>query len=150
MARAIPAALACLAAFALGACEESGSTTAGGGGGGTGSGTGSGTFTLRPQTLTTKADLNPIAQAVQMFEIDMGRYPTDAEGLDALLSADAIEEGDASKWQGPYLQREQDLNDPYGNRVEYERDGEGFVLRSLGSDGQPGGTGSMQDIELRK
>ena len=139
------AAAAAVAAFALGACEESGSTTGAGAGGG-----GGGTFTLRPQTLATKANLEPIAQAVQMFEIDMNRLPADEEGLDALLSAEGIRAGDASKWQGPYVQREEELQDPYGNRVQYERSGQGFVLRSLGSDGVPGGTGSMQDIELRK
>jgi type II secretion system protein G len=147
MTRRIPLiAAAAAAALALGACEESGST---GGGGGAGGG-GSGTFTLRPQTLATKADLNPIAQAVEIFELDMDRFPTDDEGLDALLSADAITGGDAAKWRGPYVQREQDLHDPYGNRVEYQRSGQGFLLRSLGSDGERGGTGSMQDIELRK
>ncbi|MFG0284459.1 MAG: type II secretion system protein GspG [Phycisphaerales bacterium JB039] len=138
--RLIIFAVACLA---LGACEESGSS--GSGPAGT-----PGTFTLRPQTLVTKADLHPISQAVSMFEIDMGRYPAADEGLDVLLSADAITEGDDGKWNGPYLQREQDLLDPYGNRVEYERTATGFLLRSLGADGAPGGTGSSQDIELRK
>lgn len=142
----IPAIVAAAAAaLALGACEESGSTGGGGGGGG-----GTGTFTLRPQTLATKANLEPIAQAVQMFEVDMNRLPTAEEGLDALLSADAIREGDESNWRGPYLQQETELEDPYGNRVEFEASGQGFVIRSLGADGEPGGTASAQDIELRK
>ena len=131
------------AAIACAGCEESGSS-------GTGPAGTPGTFTLRPQTLVTKADLYPMAQAVEMFEIQMGRFPTTDEGLDVLLSADAITEGDGRNWNGPYLQREQDLLDPYGNRVEYERTATGFLLRSLGADGAPGGTGSSQDIELRK
>ncbi len=145
MTRQIAIAAAAAAGLALGACEDS--TTGGGGGGRGGAG---GTFTLRPKTLVTKADLYPMAQAVEIFQIDMGRYPTSDEGLDVLLSEDAILEGDAAKWRGPYVQRESDFEDPYGNRVEYERTETGFLLRSLGADEAPGGTGSSQDIELRK
>jgi len=61
-----------------------------------------------------KADINAnIALALDMFEMDVGRYPTNEEGLAALRT----NPGSLSTWKGPYLKR--DPNDPWGNPYHY-------------------------------
>lgn len=107
------------------------------------------TFTLRPKSLAGKADMAGIAECVKAFQVNMDRYPTTSEGLDVLVSPDRLEH-DKDKWQGPYVQSVDMLVDTYGNRLEYESTGSGFVLRSLGADGVRGGSGSSADIELRQ
>ena len=123
-------------------------STGGAGGEGSGGAANVSTFTLRPKSLVGKIDMSGIADAVKNFEINMGRYPTSAEGLKVLVSGDGLEK-DSDKWQGPYVQSMDVLVDTYGNPLEYETTGSGFVLRSLGADGARGGSGSSADIELR-
>jgi general secretion pathway protein G len=80
--------------------------------------------------------------------VHMGRFPTTSEGLKVLVSSDGLEDG-ADKWQGSYIDSVDMMVDTYGTPIEYENTGSGFVLRSLGADGQRGGSGSSADIELR-
>ena len=78
-----------------------------------------------------------------MFFADVGRYPTQAEGLDVLVSAPGL-----AKWKGSYCKASQ-LIDPWGNPYEYKRPGvhnQDFDIVSLGEDGQPGGDGVNTDI----
>lgn len=130
--------------------SQAGSAPSGGpsGGGGGGSGGGGSTFTLRPKSLAGKADMAGIAECLKAFQVNMDRFPTTAEGLDVLVSPDRLSR-DKSKWQGPYVDSRDLLVDTYGNPLEYESTGSGFILRSLGADGQRGGSGSSADIELR-
>lgn len=85
-----------------------------------------------------RADIANFGVALDAFEIDMGRYPTTEEGL-AVLVRPPME---ASKWRGPYLQRDIP-NDPWGNPYIYEYPGRhnpySYDLYSNGPDGQPGG-----------
>lgn len=84
--------------------------------------------------------------AVQLFYIDTGRYPTEAEGLAALQTAPA----DVAGWKGPYLDGEADMTDPWGAPFTYKAPGDNgpFGLVTLGRDGQPGGQGEDADISL--
>ena len=87
-----------------------------------------------------------IENAIGMFYIDCERFPTDDEGLEALLSPPAdVEE----KWSKPYLKKS-DLLDPWGNPYAYFEQGEqnigSYDLTSYGADGQPGGEGNNADI----
>ena len=84
--------------------------------------------------------------AMARFQYDCGRFPTDAEGLAALLAAPPdLEE----KWGGPYC-RESDMEDPWGRPFIYVADGVinpgGFDLISYGADGTEGGDGENADI----
>jgi len=93
-----------------------------------------------------KAKMAIIESALGRFYIDCGRYPTDSEGLEALIVAPAdLEE----KWNGPYLKRSE-LLDPWKNPYEYREEGEvnpgSFDLISYGADGQEGGEGDNEDI----
>ncbi len=120
----------------------SGGSNSGGGGGGS-------SFTLRPKSLAGKVDMAGIADCVKAFQVNMDRYPTNDEGLAVLVSSDRLER-DKDKWQGPYVDSIDLLVDTYGNPLEYQNTGGGFILRSLGADGQHGGSGSSADIELRQ
>ena len=77
-----------------------------------------------------------IPTALNMFQLDIGRYPTTAEGLAALNEQPAS----AAKWKGPYLESE--VVDPWGNPYLYVCPGEknryAFDLWSKGPDGQSG------------
>lgn len=76
-----------------------------------------------------------LSLALDLFESDVGRYPTAEEGLEALM-----EDPGAPGWQGPYLQGEL-RPDPWGTPYEYRRHPEypeRYQLSSAGPDLQPG------------
>ena len=77
--------------------------------------------------------MNRLGQNLQRYYIDMHRFPTTEQGLDALLDAP----GESKKWRGPYAE-ERDLEDPWGNRMDYEATGRKYRLISAGSDGEMG------------
>ena len=87
------------------------------------------------QQMNKAAELkmNKLGQNLQRYYIDMHRYPTTEQGLDALLEAP----GDSTKWRGPYAE-ERDLEDPWGVRMEYEGEGRKYRIISAGSDGEMG------------
>ena len=70
---------------------------------------------------------------LQMFKIHNFRYPTTEQSLDALVSKPA----GAKRWRGPYTQKDK-LNDPWGNKFEFESDGKKFTITSPGPDGTVG------------
>lgn len=84
-----------------------------------------------------RADIHSnISVALDLFELDNGRYPTSEEGLAALR----IKPASVSKWKGPYLKREP--VDPWGNKYIYKSPGEhnpDYDLYSYGPDGREGG-----------
>lgn len=89
--------------------------------------------------------LEQIATGLDLFRLDLGRYPTQEEGLDALIAAPGGIEG----WKGPYVKREAALTDPWGAPIIYTQPGTDalYDLVSLGADGQPGGEGDGADIK---
>lgn len=100
----------------------------------------------RAKSETAQLQIDQLGNALQLFYIDVGRYPTDAEGLNALVFAPA---GDAS-WAGPYLDGEGALTDPWDRAYLYEEpsgDGRPAVI-SLGRDGARGGSGEDADLFL--
>jgi general secretion pathway protein G len=98
----------------------------------------------RAKSQAAEAALASVKGAVQLFYIDTGRYPTEAEGLAALMAAPAGVAG----WRGPYVDGDEDLTDPWKRPFLYRSPGATapFELSSLGRDGQPGGTGEDSDI----
>ena len=91
-------------------------------------------------------DVATFSNALQMFRLDCGRYPTTEEGLEALRTAPSDVQG---KWRGPYTEKAIP-SDPWGNPYHYTYPGTGgkdtFEVTSYGKDGQPGGTGDDEDI----
>lgn len=85
-----------------------------------------------------------LAAALDLFFLDIGRYPLQDEGLDVLVEARPGVVG----WNGPYIGKKELPTDPWGNPYRYKAaDAEGRVsVISLGSDGREGGEGDAADI----
>ncbi|MGD0189603.1 MAG: type II secretion system major pseudopilin GspG [Rhizomicrobium sp.] len=102
-------------------------------------------FLGQGRTKTAKVQIHYIMTALDFYKLDVGHYPTQAEGLNALVAAPANETG----WNGPYLKGSNGgLKDPWGEPYLYKNPGQhGEVdVYSLGSDKAEGGTGEAQDV----
>lgn len=100
----------------------------------------------RAKARSATIQMENLRSAVQLFYLDAGRYPSEAEGLTALISAPQS----APNWRGPYLDGPQDLNDPW-NRAYIYRSPAGdkaFEITTYGADGRAGGTNEDSDISL--
>jgi general secretion pathway protein G len=93
-----------------------------------------------------KIQLQSFGAALDLFNLDAGRYPSTAEGLAALVRRTP----GVSAWNGPYLRGGAVPNDPWNNPYIYRAPGErgAYDIVSYGSDGQQGGSGTAADISL--
>ncbi len=98
--------------------------------------------------IKTEQDLNRINLALQRYKLDNQHYPFPESGLNALLSPSDI---DRNSWNGPYLNREKRLFDPWGRAYQYTLASNGLMVEvfSFGADGQEGGSGANADIFLK-
>ncbi|WP_420383912.1 type II secretion system major pseudopilin GspG [Novosphingobium sp.] len=96
------------------------------------------------RTQSAHVQAKNIEAAMELYKLDAGRFPTPDEGLGALVKAPATDPA----WNGPYLNDAAALNDPWGKPYQFKIPGDhGDVdVFSLGSDGQPGGTGEAKDV----
>lgn len=96
------------------------------------------------KTKTAALQIKELGTALDLYRLEVGRYPTSSEGLSALISAPANARG----WNGPYLTKKTVPQDPWGNDYQYRAPGQQgeFDLFSLGADNQEGGTGEDQDV----
>ena len=90
-----------------------------------------------------KLQIQMLSQALELYRLDIGRYPSQGEGLRALV---AVPTG-VARWNGPYL-RGNLPNDPWERPFIYRVPGGGAVYEivSYGADGQPGGAGEAADV----
>ena len=97
----------------------------------------------KSEVKATRAQIDALEKALDQYRLDIGRYPTTEQGLEALMTRP----GGELKWGGPYL-RKAVPNDPWGKAYVYRQPGEHgeYDLLSLGKDGQPGGSGEAEDI----
>lgn len=97
----------------------------------------------KSEVTVAKAQIGSFEKALDTFRLDVGRYPTTEEGLNALLTKPPT----AVKWNGPYLQK-QVPQDPWNHPYVYRSPGSKgeYDLLSYGRDGQPGGSGDDADI----
>ena len=97
--------------------------------------------------VKAKADIRAIEEALNMYKLDSGIYPTTEQGLVALV--EQPETGNIPRrWrEGGYLERVP--IDPWDNEFLYASDGRQYVLRSLGADAEEGGDGVDADIDSR-
>lgn len=93
---------------------------------------------------TAKIQIQSFVTALNLFYLDAGRFPSNGEGLVALVQP----VGGFSAWNGPYLTGKNVPLDPWGKAYVYRSPGEHglYDIISLGSDGQEGGTGTAADI----
>lgn len=95
------------------------------------------------QVKAAEAQIVQLRSALDIFLIDTGRYPTEQEGLQALVESS----GNIPGWNGPYLRDGQMPTDPWGGAYLYSLTDGQVRVRSLGADQQPGGTGTDADVE---
>ncbi|MBT9289623.1 type II secretion system major pseudopilin GspG [Prosthecodimorpha staleyi] len=96
------------------------------------------------KTKTARIQIESFTNALDLFFLDMSRYPTTAEGLNALM----VRPNNAATWNGPYLRGNGVPRDPWNNAYLYRSPGQGrpYEIVSLGSDGREGGTDSAADL----
>ena len=109
------------------------------------------TFTKRPEQAKVTAavtDISNIELALDVFEVDCGRFPSTEEGLRALIE----QPSNAIDWQGPYLKRGMP-KDRWGNPYLYRYPGQhnvsSYDLYSCGPDGQEGGADDIDNWSER-
>ncbi|MBE2257969.1 MAG: type II secretion system major pseudopilin GspG [Candidatus Accumulibacter sp.] len=97
----------------------------------------------RSEQGIARAQVEAFARALDTYRLEVGRYPTTEEGLNALL----LRPANTAKWNGPYLQKAVPP-DPWGRAYMYRAPGANsdFEIVSYGKDGQPGGTGDAADV----
>lgn len=102
--------------------------------------------TDRAKVVTTRTSLKILHTAVNEFKMATSRYPTEDEGLKALIEQPT----DVTNWPaGGYLETTDIPKDGWGNDFIYElnpSNGKPFVIKSLGADGQEGGEGNDADL----
>jgi general secretion pathway protein G len=92
-----------------------------------------------------RVEISSLTQAVDQFRMYNSRYPTNAEGLKALVERPS----DVSYWpDGGFLTQTVVPVDPWGHPYVYTQPGAHgpYDIVSYGADGQPGGTGVNEDI----
>lgn len=90
---------------------------------------------------TAAVQIADLDKSLELFKLDIGRYPTTEEGLDALVK----KPGSANGWSGPYLKGSLPA-DPWGNSYRYANNGGKIEILSYGADGTLGGEGENADI----
>ena len=95
------------------------------------------------KSKTAVVQIAVLDKSLELFKLDVGRYPTTAEGLQALVK----QPGSIAGWNGPYL-KGAPPNDPWGNAYRYTSPvaNGGFEIVSLGADNAPGGEGENADV----
>lgn len=96
------------------------------------------------KTDAAEAQVKNIAGILDLYRLEVGSYPSEADGLEALVEAP----GGVERWNGPYVRQRDTLIDPWGQLYVYRMPGEHgpFDLYSLGADQAEGGDGENQDI----
>ena len=102
--------------------------------------------TDKARVKTTQATLKVLHEQVMMFKLDTGRFPTEEEGLKALVEKPS----DVENWEpAGYLQSTKVPKDAWGNEFVYQlnpESGKPFVIISYGADRQEGGEGYDADL----
>jgi general secretion pathway protein G len=91
-----------------------------------------------------KIEIGQIGQTLDLFKLEIGRYPTSQEGLQALVTAPA----GVTNWNGPYWKKDTVPKDPWTHEYVYVFPGQHgpYDLISYGADGKEGGDGADKDI----
>jgi general secretion pathway protein G len=98
--------------------------------------------------IAAKQDIGTINQALKLYRLDIGRYPTTEQGLSALVTRTSIEPIPQNWKAGGYLDALP--NDPWGNPYQYANPGTKAEVDvySYGADKKPGGAGTDADIGI--
>ena len=97
------------------------------------------------KSKTAGVQIADLEKSLELYKLDVGRFPTTEEGLNALVTKPASANG----WNGPYLKGGVP-NDPWGKAYKYTLNGGNVELLSYGADGAAGGDGENADIQSTK
>jgi len=101
----------------------------------------------KARVTAARASLKMLHNAVIQFKLDTGRYPTEDEGLNALIEQPT----DVTGWNtGGYLETTEIPKDSWGHDFVYQlypESGKPFVIMSYGADGEEGGEGYDADLK---
>ena len=102
------------------------------------------TYLGESKVKAARIQIESFSSALDLYYLDMGRYPASNDGLAALVRRP----GNAVEWNGPYLKGGVVPSDPWGHAYVYRSPVERapYEILSYGSDGQEGGTGTAADI----
>ena len=99
----------------------------------------------KAKVSATKASFTSLENALERFKLDVGRYPTEEEGLAALYQApEGVED-----WAGKYITKSRSLRDAWDNDYIYKIPGpndEPYEIISLGADKAEGGEKFNADL----
>lgn len=97
----------------------------------------------KSEVQVARAQIDALEKALDQYRLDLKRYPSAEQGLNALVERPLNE----PLWTGPYLRKAVPL-DPWGRPYLYRTPGSkgDFDLVSFGKDGVPGGSGEAADI----
>ena len=97
----------------------------------------------KSEVKAAKAQIDALEKSLDQYRLDPGHYPTQEQGLAALIKKPANE----PRWEGPYLKKDLPM-DPWGRPYTYKIPGEKgeYDLVSLGKDGVAGGAGEAADL----
>lgn len=102
--------------------------------------------TDRARVTTTKVNLKSLHLSITQFKMDTGRFPTEEEGLMALIE----QPSDVINYEpGGYLEITEIPKDAWGHDFIYElypESGKPFVIKSFGADGEEGGEDYDSDL----
>lgn len=95
------------------------------------------------KSKTAAIQIADFEKSLELFKLDVGRFPTTEEGLQAL----SAKPGAANGWNGPYIKGTVP-NDPWGKPYKYTSpaQGGGVEILTLGADGAAGGDGENADL----
>lgn len=98
----------------------------------------------RTRVSTAKTEIANIASGLDLYKLDVGRYPTTAEGLDALIH----QPQGVDNWNGPYIKKVNGLKDPWGRPYLYRSPGQhgDFDIYSYGVKGEAGASGDKPQV----
>jgi general secretion pathway protein G len=96
----------------------------------------------------TKVQIQLLATAIERYQIDVGQYPTQEQGFNALLTKP--QDVEAEVWDGPYTEKNFVPKDAWNHEFIYNAGKDSrYVIMSYGADGQPGGEGDNADLDNR-
>ena len=101
-------------------------------------------YTGSAKSDTARLQIEELGAGLDLFHLEVGRYPTTQEGLKSLVEQPT----GVSPWQGPYLKKKRIPLDPWGNEYHYQSPGEQgpYDLYTYGNDNMEGGEGNDADV----
>ena len=97
------------------------------------------------KSKTAGVQIADLEKSLELFKLDVGRFPNTEEGLNALVVKPAVANG----WNGPYLKGGVPT-DPWGKAYKYTLNAGNVEIISYGADGVVGGDGENADVQNAK